>query len=212
MTKYIKREMADLNGCGTTQAHYRVKSYGRVPFNEFVSACAEGSTVTPADVVAVVSRVTSELARQIGRGYTVSIDGLGTFGGRLGVVNDRPLDDFEDNTEHRNSRSIAFTGISFRADKRLVTEVNDKCFSMERGGESRLQRSPYTKEQRAERARKWLSEHTLMRVADYAEINGLSHTMASTELCSLAKDPESGIISKGRRSAKVYLLGSKGQE
>lgn len=212
MTKYIKREMADLNGCGTTQAHYRVKSYGRIAFNEFVAACAEGSTVTPADIVAVVSRVTDELARQIGRGYTVSIEGLGTFGGRLGVINDKQLDNFDDDAEHRNSRSIAFTGISFRADKRLVADVNDKCFSMERGGESRLRRSPFTKEQRAERARKWLSEHTLMRVADYAEINGLSHTMASTELCNLSKDPESGITSKGRRSAKVYLLCSKGQE
>lgn len=209
MAKYMKREMADLNGSGKTQAHYRVMSYGRRTFEEFVEACAQGSTVTPADIVAVISRVSAELAWQLSSGYSVTIDGLGTFSGKLGVVSDKALDDFEQDTEHRNARSLAFTGVNYKVDKRLVYDINKKCHKLERGGESRLKHSPYTKEERIERARQWLREHLLMHVADYAVLNKLSRTTASLELRDVANDPESGIISQGRRTAKVYLLASR---
>lgn len=207
MTKYIKREMADMNGKGTTQAHYRVKTFGCRTFREFAEQCANGSTVTVSDVVAVVSRIASELAWQIGQGYSVTIDGLGTFSGRLGVTADKPLDNFDSDTEHRNAMSLGFTGVNFRVDKALVGEINAKCFNLERSGECRLRRSPYTPEQRAERARQWLREHTMMHVADYAALNGLSRTTASLELRRLDDDPSSGIVSHGGSSAKVYMLG-----
>jgi len=206
MTKYVKREMADLNNEGTTQAHYRVKTFGRRTFEEFAEQCTQGSTVTVSDLTAAVSCLTSELAREIGQGYTVTIDGLGTFGGRLGVVTGKELDDFEADSEHRNARSLGFTGVTFRVDKRLVRDINNHCFTLERSGESRLMRSPYSAEERVERARQWLETNKLMHVKDYAALNEMSRTTASLELRRLDSDPTSGITSRGSRSSKVYML------
>ena len=39
MAKYIKKEIADLNGKGTTQAYYRLKTWRKLEFEEFAERC-----------------------------------------------------------------------------------------------------------------------------------------------------------------------------
>ena len=62
---------------------------------------------------------------------------------------------------------------------------------------------------RIDRARKFIGENGYMRVDEYASLTGLSYSTASRELRKIASDPESGIISQGRKSGKLYLLGKK---
>ena len=76
---------------------------------------------------------------------------------------------------------------------------------MERYGESRLRKSPYTKEQRLQLALNYLEKNGAMRIADYMEMTGLSRTTATLELTEFRKDPESGITFIGRGSSKVYV-------
>ena len=153
----------------------------------------------------VVMAVCEHIAYELGNGYCVKIKGLGTFNARLGVREDKEMDGFEEGTQKRNAQSIEVSGISFRADKELIRETDRNC-NLERGGESRLRKSKYTEEERIERARQYLRGNGYMRVFNYASLTGLSYTTASRELLRIASNPSTGIISRGRKSAKLYLL------
>ena len=86
MARYIKREMADLNGTGKKQAYYRMQTWRKMSHEEFVNKCTyPGSGVSRAMMDAVLAAVAEELPRLMGMGYSVRIDGLGTFNAKLGV-------------------------------------------------------------------------------------------------------------------------------
>ena len=207
MAKYIKKEMVDLRGTGDTKAYYRLKTWRKLEHDEFVERCQSlyGRAFSKGMIEGVMSAVCEQLAYEIANGYSVKIDGLGTFGAKLGVRDDKEMDSFEEDTTKRNAQSIKVKGVSFRADKDFVKEVNWKC-DLERGGEERLYKPKYSLEERIERARQYLRQHGFMRVTDYASLTGLSNTTASRELRRISTDPASGIISRGRKSAKLYLL------
>ena len=111
-------------------------------------------------------------------------------------------------TAKLNAKSIEVKGVTYRADKNLVREIDMNC-DLERGGEERLMKPKSTLKQRTEKARQFLKKNTYMRVDEYASLTGLSYSTASRELRKIAADPESGIISQGRKSGKLYLLGKK---
>ena len=101
--------------------------------------------------------------------------------------------------------TIMVNGVSYRADKNLIRNTDRKC-TLVRGGESRLKKSPFSLEERIEKARDFLKTHMFMRVPDYVQLTGLSRSTAAEELCKVARDPSSGIMSRGSRSQKVYVL------
>ena len=206
MAQYIKKEMADLHGKGSTGAYYRLKTWRKLEFDEFVNRChnlhgAFGRSV----IEGVVMAVCEHLAYELGNGYCVKIKGLGTFNARLGVRKDKEMDGFEEETTKRNAKIIEVTGVSFRADKELVREIDRNC-DLERGGEERLRNPKFSAEERIERARQYLHQKGFMRVFNYASLTGLSYSTASRELRRIASDPSTGIISRGSKSSKLYLL------
>ena len=205
MAKYIKREMVDMNGQGKSKAYYQLKTYGHLNSSQFIEkCCSHGGGLSRASVVGALTLIAEELANQLADGYTVTLDGIGTFSTKIGVRNDKAQDSFETDEEKRNSRTIEVKNINFRADSDLIWEVDRRCI-LEKGGESRLKKSSLTPEERLEKAREYLAKHGMMRVMDYVTLTGLSRTTASLELRRLAADPDSGITSSGRKSSKVYL-------
>jgi predicted histone-like DNA-binding protein len=156
----------------------------------------------------VMTHVVDVMAKLLGDGYSVTIDGLGTFKATIGLEEDKVMDTFEGGETKRNARSLRLTSINYRADKELIKKSNSHC-KLERAGESRLHRSPYTKEERMKLALQYLSEHGAMRVAEYMDLTGLSRTMAAMELKAFRQDASSGITFIGRGSAKVYVKAMK---
>ena len=205
MAKYIKQEMTDLNGTGSTQAYYRIQLNRHIDFQEFAERCTRHGGMQRSTVVGAAAHMAHELALLLADGYSVTIDGLGTFKPRLGVRPDKEQDAFEAGESQRNVVSIGVSGVSYRADKELIAETDGYC-SLERGEASRLRRSKYAPEERIRLAKDYLREHALMRTADYAALTGLSLTTATRELRRLSLDPSTGIVAQGRRSAQVYLL------
>ena len=209
MAKYIKKEVVDLNKKGTTRAYYRMKTWGQMDCDEFIKRCHKSVSVFPTSAIrGVLITVTEQLAYELGRGYSVKIDGLGTFTAKLGVKKDKELDGFEEGTVKRNASSIEVTGVSLRIDKELVKAIRRDC-QLERGGVERLHISKLTLEERIAKARDYLERHQVMRVAQYAALTGLSHSTASRELLRLAADPATGITCRVVRSSKIYLLRSE---
>lgn len=206
MAKYIKKEIVDLNGKGTTQAYYRLKTWRKLEFKEFTERCHSlHPSFSKGLISGVLDAVIEQLAYEISNGYSVKIDGLGTFSAKLGVRKDKEMDSFEEGSKKLNAKSIEVTGVSLRVDKKLIREIDLNC-DLERGGEERLRTSKLSQEERIEKARQYLQQNGFMRVNQYAILTGLSYSTASRELRRLAANPLSGIVSQGRKSSKLYLL------
>ena len=209
MAQYIKQEMPNLNGTEEPQVYYRLKTNRNISSKEFVKHISRNdSAADRGEIEGVLIRIADGLAELLGNGYSVTLDGVGTFKAGLGLKRDKEMDSFEEDETKRNARSLQLTSINYRADKTLVREANRRC-KLERYGESRLRKSPYTKEQRLQLALEYLDKNSAMRIGDYVQLTGLSRTTATMELKAFRQDPASGITFVGRGSQKVYVKASE---
>ena len=205
MAQYIKQEMPNLNGTEEPQVYYRMKTNRNISSKEFVKRISRnGSATDRGEIEGILIRIADGLAELLGNGYSVTLDGVGTFKAGLGLKRDKEMDSFEGDETKRNARSLQLTNVNFRADKTLVREANRRC-KLERYGESRLRKSPYSKEQRLQLALEYLEKNGAMHIADYMQLTGLSRTTATLELKAFRQDPASGITFVGRGSNKVYV-------
>ena len=205
MAKYIKQEMVDLGGKGEEKAYYRMQSEGNVGFKEFAQFVGKNNHVmSKALVENVLSCAMESMAELLGKGYSVTIDGLGTFKASIGLEEDKEMDTFDGDETKRNARSLHLNGVNFQADKKLVQNARRRC-KLERAGVVRVNRSPYTKEERLQKALEYLEENKVLKVGQYMELTGLAHTTAANELRTFSRDASSGIVSVGRRPAVVYV-------
>ena len=207
MAKYIKQEMIDLSGKGEEKVYYRLQTERNIDFNELTQQIEEHHNLMNRGLVkSVMAYMVDEMAELLGKGYSVTIDGLGTFRASIGLEEDKEMDTFDGDETKRNARSLRLTGINYRTDKELIKKANRHC-KLERAGESRLHHTPYSKEERLKLAQQYLEEHGVMRVVEYMELTGLSRTKATLELKEFRQDTSSGITFVGRGSAKVYVKG-----
>ena len=205
MAKYIKQELPDLHKTGEKKAYYRLKTERKIDFYHFIDRISShNSGISKGEAFRVLMHATDILSELLAEGYSVTIDEMGTFKATIGLVENRKLDSFEDGTPKRNARSLRIDGVSFQADKKLIANVDKRC-KLKRAGVSRLCRSPFTKEERLQKALQYLKSHGAMKVKHYMELTGLSHTVAAKELCEFGDDAASGITSIGRFAGKVYV-------
>ena len=208
MAKYIKQEMVDLSGKGEEKIYYRLQTERNIDFAELAQQIEQHHGLMNRGLIKnVMSYVVDEMAELLGKGYSVSIDGLGTFRASIGLEEDKEMDTFDGDDTKRNARSLRLTGINYRADKDLIKKANRHC-KLERAGESRLHHTPYSKEERLKLAQQYLEEHGAMRVVEYMEQTGLSRTKATLELKEFRQDASTGITFLGRGSSKVYVKAS----
>ena len=205
MAKYIKQEMIDLSGKGEEKIYYRLQTERNIDFNELAQEIElRHGNINRGLVKNVMTHVVDAMAELLGKGHSVSIDGLGTFRASLGLKEEKEMDTFDGDETKRNARSLRLSGINYRADKEFVKNANRHC-KLERAGEARLHHSPYSKEERLKLALQYLEKHGAMRVVDYMNLTKLSRTKATLELKEFRQDASSGITCIGRGSAKVYV-------
>ena len=205
MARYIKQELPDLHKTGEKKAYYRMKTERKIDFNQFVDlVSSHNSGISKGEAYSVLMHATDTLAELLAQGYSVAIDELGIFKATVGLVKDKEMDSFEEGTPKLNARSLRVDGVSFKADKRLIVNVDKRC-ELKRAGVSLLCRSTFTKEERLLKALEYLNAHGAMKVKNYVELTGLSHTVAAKELREFEHDATSGITSIGRLAGKVYV-------
>ena len=178
---------------------------GQADTDYIAKTLAQKSAFSKGDVVGLLQELSEELAYQMGQGKSVKLDGIGTFVPSLALRADKERETGEEDSTHRNARSIVVGSINFRAEKELLRNTNYNC-ELERS-QQKFHRSSqkYSPEQRLERAQQYLTQHPFMTVSDYANLNGLRHTTASLELRKWAEQPESNIGTSGRGTHKVYV-------
>ncbi len=204
--KYIKKEIADLNGTGRTQAYYKMVTR-LMNHEQFIDVLCRDGSLPRSTYKAVLTQIAEKLPGCLANGFSVKIDEVGLFTAKLGVRKDMLPDAFEPGETKRNASSIEVRGVSFKADPELIHKTRTECV-LSSGGISRLKKPKTTLEERTAMARKFLEKYHLMRVMDYVRLTGLSKTTASLELRKIADDPASGITFRGRGSQKFYVLSS----
>ena len=205
MARYIKQELPDLRRTGEKKAYYRLKTEQKIDFHQFIDRISShNSGISRGEAFRVLMHATDTLAELLAEGYSVTIDDMGTFKATVGLVEDKEMDSFEEGTPKLNARSLKIDGVSFQADRKLIVNVDKRC-DLKRAGTSRLCRSPFTKEERLQKAQEYLKSHGAMKVKNYMELTGLSHTVAAKELREFENDAASGITSIGRLAGKVYV-------
>lgn len=206
MAKYIKQEMTDLQKTGQQKTFYRMKIERNIGTQEFIDRmCHPGSGMSKGETTGVLIRAAETLAELLSDGYSVSLDDWGTFKATIGLKEGKEMDAIDGDAPKHNARSLQVNGVNFHPDKKLIGNIDRRCL-LERAGVSRLRISPYTKEERLQRAKDYIKKHNAMRVKHYMALTGLSHTVAAKELRDFAHDKGSGITSMGRGVTVVYLL------
>ncbi len=206
MARYIKQEMPDLQGTGETKCYYRLEKRRNLSSKEFLQRAAAHGILDEGILEHALSKIAEQLVEDLAEGYTVTLEGIGTFQATLGVKKDKEMDTIDGDEPKRNAKSIEVKNVRYVSDKELVKEVNRHC-KLSRAGVRRVNNSPYTKEQRLKLAQDYLADatHPFMRVSDYVELTGLPRSTATKELRMFAKDSSTGIDTDGRRTAKVYV-------
>lgn len=205
MAKYIKQEMPDLRQTGEKKVYYRLKTERNIDSKEFIlSLHSTFSGMSEADITRVIIATAGHLGKLLGQGYSVTLDGIGTFKATIGLEEEKEPDTLDGTEPKRNAQSLQLKGVNFRADKQLIKTASSNC-KLKREGTARIHRSPYSKEERLALALKYLEKHGAMKVSDYVNLTGLSQTAARMELKEFRQNPNSGIDFIGRGSVKVYV-------
>ena len=205
MAKYIKQEVPDMKKTGEQKVFYRMKVERNIDFQEFIQqVCSHHKGITRGEALRVLVSASETLAELLGEGYSVTLNDWGTFKATIGLEEGKEVDTLDGDESKRNARSLHLNGVNFQADKKLVRNARRRC-KLERAGVVRVNRSPYTKEERLQKALDYLEENKVLKVGQYMELTGLAHTTAANELRTFSRDGSSGIISVGRRPAVVYV-------
>ena len=205
MAKYIKQEVPDMKKTGEQKVFYRMKVERNIDFQEFIQqVCSHHKGITRGEALRVLVSASETLAELLGEGYSVTLDDWGTFKATIGLEEGKEMDTLDGDETKRNARSLHLNGVNFQADKKLVRNARRRC-KLERAGVVRVNRSPYTKEERLQKALEYLEENKVLKVGQYMELTGLAHTTAANELRTFSRDASSRIVSVGRRPAVVYV-------
>lgn len=206
MAKYIKREMPDIRGDNETRAYYKLKCVGLIDSEALIDyMSAPGSGLSKSMVRAVLAQLTSISSDFLAMGYHVSIEGLGQLSAKIGTKEGLEVEGLDDGSTKRKASSLEVTGVNFRVSKDFVKDINSRC-ELKRGGTERLQKSPYTAEQRLQMLKDYLEKNASIATREYAHMVKLTKSSAYRELEQLVANPSSGIATEGRKHYKVYVL------
>lgn len=163
------------------------------------------STFTPGDIKGLVIALADEMARLMGEGNSVKIDGIGTFTPSLGLREGVERESGEEGDSRRNAASICVDNIHFRAEKDFVAKTGMNCDLQRSKGKFRRSSQHFSPQERLQRALDFLDTHPFLTVADYCKLTGLLRDTAARELRRWREDPETDIHSVGRGSHKVHV-------
>ena len=204
MAQYAMQEVNDLNNEGETLLYPRMVIEGCFDMDEVIRRVARTTTFSSGDVKGVLEAVRLEMAYMMASGYSVRLDGIGTFTPSLALRKGKERET-PDGESRRNATSIKVGSINFRVDKEWVREVDSNCHLTRKTGGYKRHVSKYTPEERLALAQRYLETHSELTVLGYAYLTGLSRTTAGRELRRWHETEGSGIDIKGFGSHRVYV-------
>ena len=210
MANYVIKKLPTGMGNGSEGKQFpKMQVYTEFDYNKVVELVHTNSPAfSEATVRGVLDTLAVVMKSYLPMGHTMKIDNLGVFSLSL---------EFADNEEAENNEQegtkaepkkryhhVRVKGVNFKVDKKLVDEIN-KENTFERTPSTPITPSPYSREERLQRALSHIDKHGFITLQEYANLNSLNYSSASRELAKLVLDPNSGIKPKGAGSHKVWV-------
>ena len=164
-------------------------------------------STSPGMVEAVLIDVEDMLVRMLSMGYNVNLGNLGHYSLSLEFKDDKPTE-MRDEDDKMTYRKVGVKSVNYKAAPEFVKEVKletDRYLERDMGGVKRVLRTKYTREERIARALQVIEKYGFISLDDYAQLNNMSRTVASTDLKHITDDPQSPIRAHGRHSHKVWV-------
>ena len=211
MANYVIKEIPTGMGNGSEGKQFpKMQVYTEFDYDKVVELVHTNSPAfSEATVRGVLDTLAVVMKSYLPLGHTMKIDNLGVFSLSLEFADNETETTNQQEVQETGSKKkyhhVRVKGVNFKVDKRLVDAIN-KENTFERTTGSPSSPSPYTPEERLQRALNHIDKHGFITLQEYANLNSLSYTSASRELAKLVLNPSSGIKAKGAASHKVWVL------
>ena len=213
MANYIIKEMPVGMGNGKKGRIFpKMQVYTEFDYDKVVELVHTNSPAfSEATVRGVLDTLAVVMKSYLPMGHTMKIDNLGVFSLSLEfadneteTANQQESQKTQETGSKKKYHHVRVKGVNFKVDKKLVNAINkENTFERTTGNPSNP--SPYTLDERLQRALSHIDRHGFITLQEYANLNRLSYTSASRELAKLVADPQSGIKAKGAASHKVWV-------
>ena len=206
MAKYKLQEMPDMQNKGKKRVYPKLVANRALSTKEFIDKMHSYNHALSESVVgAVLEDVSDTLMRMLSMGYTVKLDGIGTFSLSLDFNDEKPVE-MKSEEDKMLYRKVTVKDVNYKASPQLVKKLKyETDLERDMGGVSRLYKKMYTQEERIQRALKVIEQNGFICLTDYASINNLSRAVASKDLKAITSDPSSPIQSSGSGTHKVWV-------
>ena len=207
MANYVIKEMPAGMGNGSEGKTFpKMQVYTEFDYDKVVELVHTNSPAfSKATVRGVLDTLAVVMKSYLPLGHTMKIDNLGVFSLSLQFDED---DEEAGKRQETGSKAkyhhVKVKGVNFRVDKKLVDDINREN-SFERSPLKAASPSPYSIEERIQRALRHIDKHGFITLQEYANLNHLNYSTASRELSKLVADPQTGIKAKGSASHKVWI-------
>lgn len=213
MANYIIKEMPTGMGNGKKGRIFpKMQVYTEFDYDKVVELVHTNSPAfSEATVRGVLDTLAVVLKSYLPMGHTMKIDNLGVFSLSLEfadneteTANQQESQKTQETGSKKKYHHVRVKGVNFKVDKRLVNAINKET-TFERTSGNPSTPSPYTPDERLQRALSHIDKHGFITLQEYANLNRLSYSSASRELSKLVLDPHSGIKAKGAASHKIWV-------
>ena len=207
MANYILKEMPDMRNTGKRTVYPKMETYSQKTLDDLVKYIRQSGTPYDSGTIkGVVSVLADAAVTWLSNGHTVKIDGLGTFSLSLNF-DDKKGNEIKDNRDKMGYRHVEVKSLNFRPDEEIMRKLRDETeLTRVEGGIVQLTKERYTKEERLLRAINHIEQHGFITLTEYANMNGLSRTVASRELKAFTNDPFCLIKAKGVAPHKTWVI------
>ena len=204
MANYVVKEMPEGMNSSNGKAFPKMQVYTEFDNDKVVELI---NTYSPAfskgTIKGVLDTLATVMKNVLPMGHTLKIDNLGVFSLALEFT-DGETKEADAETKKTKYHHVKARSVNFRVDQKLVDEIN-KENTFERSADLNTSPSPFSREQRLQRALAFIDKHGSIRLQEYANLNALSRTQASRELAQFSSDPTSGIKASGSGPLKCWV-------
>ncbi|MGN0257764.1 MAG: hypothetical protein ACI4CA_05275 [Bacteroides sp.] len=161
--------------------------------------------VAPNIVTAVVEGLAETMSDLLAMGYNVNLDSLGTFSVSLQFEDDKATELVDEDDKMRR-RKVEVKDVNFKPSKEWLKEIRLKTEPVRKmEGVKIIRKKKGTLEERIARAVEVIDRKGYLTLADYAGINNMSRSAASTELRKVVSMSSSPITTQGNYTHKVWV-------
>ena len=208
MANYVIKEMPAGMGNGKKGRTFpKMQIYTEFDYEKVVELIPTNSPAfSQATIRGVLDTLGVVMKNYLPMGHTMKIDNLGVFSLSLEFADEKAENVAQQEASEQKTKyhHVKVKGVNFKVDKKLVKEINREN-SFERISSNPASSSPYTPEERLQRALQNIDKHGFITLQDYATLNHLSRSAASRELSKLTSSPTSPIASNGAGSHKFWV-------